>query len=248
MSAAAKIIGLELTQAEAQELVGRIDHHLTSAEYQLSAARELIWQLKEYGGWKALGYKSWNACVQAEFEQSSASVYRQLNAALVELELSPNGRIGELNERVLRPLTRRNFDTEARQAIWSISQEIVGEGGKVTTGVVEEVVTGLKEMLASGHAQDSDGNQHAITEVMHADLVARVREKKIAHKEHIRRMDKPRDYIVGGRKADGVTRATLNGRSKASVIIEFENSAEVEKLSEALRQGKKIYCSLWTEE
>lgn len=242
------IIGLAMDSASAREKVNSIKWHIEQADYHLNSVRGQLWELRERGGWKALGYKSWRQCVLSEFEGSAANIYRQLDAALVELDLSPNGRqIGALNERVLRPLAKRKFNAEARQAIWAISNEIVGAGGKVTSGVVESVVEGLEEMLRSGTTQDGEGAQHPITERMHADLVARVREKKIAHKEHIRRMNTPRNYIVGGREIQNITRVSSGERGKVMFYVELENRAEIEKLSEAVRKGQPIYCSLWTE-
>lgn len=242
------ITNLNMDLDTARHHVERIREHLIRGDYHLNQARKLILDLKDLQGWQVLGYKSWRECVMTEFTQSSASVYRQLNAALIELEISPNGGIGEINERVLRPLTKRNFDAEARQAIWAISQEIVSEGGKVTSGIVEAVVEGFKDMLASGAIQDADGNQHPISEQMHADLVARVRQVKLAQKDHIQRMGKERDYILGGRPIKTPSISIINGHTCVSVVFELDNSAEIEKLAESDRLGKKIYCSLWTED
>lgn len=236
-------LGMDLDTA--RHYIERIQEHLTRADYHVNQARKLILDLKERDGWKVLGYGSWRECVTAEFNKSSSTVYRQLSAALVELELSPSGGIGEINERVLRPLTKREYSAEARQAIWAVSQDIVGEGGRVTSGVVEAVIDGLKDMLQSGATQDADGNQHPITEQMQADLVARVRQVKLAHKDHIKRMGKERNYILGGYES-----RVLLGQLDAGVVglqISVGNDIELEKLLEARRLGKTIYCSLWTE-
>lgn len=241
------IANMQMDVKDARFYVSEIQRHLAAATEHVNSARGLIWELHERQGWKALGYASWGECVKSEFDITSSTIYRQLNAALVELELSPNGGIGEISERVLRPLTRRSYSIEARQAIWSVAQDIVGDGGKVTTGVVEAVVEGLKDMLVSGTTQDGDGNQHPITERMHADLVARVREKKLQHKQHINRMDKKRDYILGGREARNTARSTVNGLSCVLLQAELCDALEIDKLSQAMRSGKQIYCALWTE-
>jgi len=102
-------------------------------------------------------------------------------------------------------------------------------------------------MLVSGTTQDGDGNQHPISERMQADLLARVRETKLAHKQHIQRMDSKRDYILGGREIQTMSRITHGKRGKMIFYIEFENEIEIQKLGEAGRLDKKIYCSLWTE-
>lgn len=238
------ITNLNMDMDTARHHVERIQEHLVRSDYHVNQARKLILDLKEREGWKVLGYASWHKCVTAEFSKSSSTVYRQLSAALIELELSPSGGMGEINERVLRPLTKRNFDSEARQAIWACATEIVGEGGKVTSGVIEAVVEGFKDMLTSGAMQDADGNQYPISEVMHADLVARVRQVRLAQKDHIKRMGKERDYLVGGLRVEQVTRRF--GERRVSAVFTTDE-IQNDKLAEALRLGKPIYCSLWTE-
>lgn len=239
------IVGLELDRDTAAHYVERIKEHLIRADYHVNQARKLILDLRERGGWRALNYKSWTDCVQNEFGKSSSAVYRQLNAALVELELSPNGQL-DMSERALRPLTKRGYSTEAKQAIYAVCQELVGQGGKVTTGVVEAVVDGFKDMLQSGATQDADGNQTPISERMEADLLARVRQKKIAHKEHITHMDKKRDYLLGAVKISNVkTNDYLKNIRVDAWKIDDINLARIE---EAKRLGKPIYVSMWTEE
>lgn len=248
MVAAQNIIGLSMDAQSARATVERIQYHLETADHHLESARQLILDLKSSDGWKALGYKSWSACVAGEFGQHRTTIYRQLKAAVIELELLPNGQLGDIPERVLRPLTSRAFDQGTRQAIFALAQEVVSEGGKVTTGVIEDVIEGFKDMLRSGTTQDGDGNQTPLSERMSADLVARVRETRLAHKEHIKRMGKARDYIVGGRKLENVLPVTLNGSAKFSITAALENSLEAEKLYAAMNAGKILYMSLWTED
>lgn len=239
------IVGLDMDADTARHFVERIQEHLIRADHHANQARKLILDFKERQGWKVLGYKSWRQCVMEEFEKSSATVYRQLDAALVELELSPNGGIGQINERVLRPLTKRAYSAESRQLIWDISQDIVGAGGKITSGVVESVVEGIADWLKSGTVQSPDGEQTAITEHLRADLTARVREVRLAHKDHIQRMGKQRDYILGGVTVEKVTRRF--GESRVAAII-TPDGLQRDKLAEAMRLGKPIYIALWTED
>jgi site-specific DNA-methyltransferase (adenine-specific) len=72
-----------LSAAEARRLVRRIVGHLDTA-------RALILELYEREGWRALGYNSWRSCVAAEFGQSQSNLYRQLEAARAEREISRN--------------------------------------------------------------------------------------------------------------------------------------------------------------
>lgn len=256
------VVGLKMDTEKARSHINRIAYHLAQVDHHLTDARQLIWELKEYEGWRALGYASWGECVREEFTQHSSTIYRQINAALVELELSPMGEIGKVSERVLRPLTRRDFDASSRQLIWDISHEIVGEGGKVTTGVVEHLTEGLKDIMTTGYAQTPDGDQIALNDlsaadradVIRADLTARVREVKLAHKQHkqdIQHLDAKRNYILGGLPIMCATCGGI-GQPLAEIKLALENSLQKDKLVAALKRqtftGKPIYISLWTED
>lgn len=244
------IENLNMDVETARAYVEEISHRIARAEEHLQQARSLIFELKNRQGWRALGYASWSACVASEFEQCAKQVDRQYKAALVELDIVPNGSIGTYPERVLRPLTVRNFDAQSRQLVMDISQEIVGEGGRVTSGVVEVVVEGLKDMLASGALQGADGDQHPFTQAMSADLIARVREKKIAHKQHVQRMDKKRDYILGGVAIDKLTRGALDD-GRVAILVSVDELQRAKLLEVSKRQfytEKPIYVSLWIEE
>lgn len=246
---AGEIVGLNMTLAEARDCVEQINSHFGIIDHNLAEARKKIWELNEYKGWKVLGYDSWRQCVMEEFQKSSSTVYKQLNAALVEMELSPNGGIGAINERVLRPLTKRAYSAESRQLIWDISQDIVGKGGKVTSGVVESVVEGIADWLKSGAVQSPDGEQLPITEHLRADLTARAREVRLAHQDHIKHMGKQRDYILGGvAVAKTVLGAKGDPKGDKAVAIFPIDKFQQEKLVEMMRLGKHIFIALWTED
>jgi hypothetical protein len=99
--------------AEAHACVVAINQHL-------NGARDLLLDLYEREGWRALGYDSWRECVVAEFDHSQAHLYRQLQAARVERELSPMGE-KPIPERRLRevlaapPEQREALIEQARQ-------------------------------------------------------------------------------------------------------------------------------------
>lgn len=119
-----------MTPLEAQHCVESINAHLNSA-------RALLLELYERQGWIALGYSTWRECVVAEFHQSQAYLYRQLQAAQIEQVISPMGEIGQIPERQLRPLTK--LEPGEQQAVWQEVQETAPEG-KVTAAYVESVV------------------------------------------------------------------------------------------------------------
>ena len=59
---------------EARECVEKINTNMSNV-------RALVLDLYEREGWAALGYPSWRDCVVAEFKNSQAYLYRQLEAA-----------------------------------------------------------------------------------------------------------------------------------------------------------------------
>lgn len=120
----------KLSQIESRRLADQIKAHL-------DGARDLILRLYEGRGWESLGYKSWRACVVAEFDQSKTHLYRQLEAARIQREISPMGEISEpIPERRLRPLAALPEGTR-KEAYDEADAE---SGGNPTAAKVQEVV------------------------------------------------------------------------------------------------------------
>lgn len=238
------IQGLEMDAAEARRRTESVKNHLDAAGEHLNAARKDLWAVHDGNGWRNLGYKSWRAYATAEFGKCASMCYKELRAAQVELELETEQDLGSHAERVLRPLTKKGYTVEARKAIWDISQLIVGDGGQITSGVTEVVSEAVETWLATAATEGEDGAMHPLIERMSADVTAKVRQKRIAQKEHITRMGAKRDYILGGVEAK-ITRGQLENNRVAALICldEFQRA----KLIEALQSGKPIYASLWTE-
>ncbi len=99
--------------------------------------RGLLYDLYIREGWKALEYKSWRACVTAEFQKQERYLYKQLEAAKVEMNICPNGQIGEIPESQTRPLS--GLPPEQQQEVWNKANETAPEG-KVTAAHVQTVV------------------------------------------------------------------------------------------------------------
>jgi hypothetical protein len=128
-----KIIMNELSEnimsvQEARECITRINSNLIDT-------RTLILDLYERQGWKALGYKNWRECAVTEFNQSQQYLYRQLEAAKAEKNISPIGE--KIPESQLRPLT--HLEPEQQREVWQKAVETAPKG-KVTAKHVEETV------------------------------------------------------------------------------------------------------------
>lgn len=101
--------------------------------------RILALELYEREGWRSLGYESWRECVTSEFDQSQSYLYRQLQAALIEREISPIGeKLGAIPESQIRPLAKLP-DPEQRKEAWE-EAKAAAPGGKPKAKHVERAV------------------------------------------------------------------------------------------------------------
>jgi hypothetical protein len=119
-----------MSAAEAHSCVDGIKGHIESA-------RKLLLDLYEREGWKALGYESWRECAVAEFGESKSQLYRELEAAKIERNISPIGEIGSIRESHLRPLGK--LEPDQQRKAWEEAVE-TAPNGKVTAAHVQEVV------------------------------------------------------------------------------------------------------------
>ena len=74
----------KMTEEEARTCVNHINKNVHNT-------RSLLLDLEEREGWRALGYKSWRACVTAEFEGKQRYLYYELQAAKIERNIFPTG-------------------------------------------------------------------------------------------------------------------------------------------------------------
>jgi hypothetical protein len=109
----------------------------------MNNVRYLVLDLYEREGWSALGYGSWRECVTAEFKNSQAYLYRQLEAAQAEKVISPIGE-NEIPESQLRPLTKLRDNPEQQREAWQKAVETAPDG-KITAAHVSKVVREMTE-------------------------------------------------------------------------------------------------------
>ena len=121
---------------EAREVVDKINANMNNVRY-------LVLDLYEREGWSALGYESWRECVTAEFKNSQAYLYRQLEAAQAEKVISPIGE-NEIPESQLRPLTKLRDNPEQQREAWQKAVETAPDG-KITAAHVSKVVREMTE-------------------------------------------------------------------------------------------------------
>jgi ParB family chromosome partitioning protein len=116
-----------MTAQEARECI-------SSIKSEAQSIRRRLLELDEREGWRVLGYGSIRECILSEFPQSKSNLYRQLEAARIEMNISPMGEIHEeLPERVLRPLS--NLKPEHQREVWAQVQEETPDGKRTGTKV-----------------------------------------------------------------------------------------------------------------
>lgn len=164
-----------MIHTEARECVDKIKSNMTNV-------RHLILDLYERDGWSALGYESWRECVTAEFKQGQAYLYRQLEAAQTERNISTIiENANNIPEAQLQPLTKLRDDPEAQREAWQQAVDTAPEG-KVTAAIVAKVV---KEMTAE--KSKPEAKEKEVTEAK--NIITFV----ISHLERIRANDPKRE-------------------------------------------------------
>ena len=147
----AQTISLDMTEQEARQAVSDIKRGINTV-------RARVYDLDRRKGWKALGYRSFNACCMKEFPELHAkTIEKHLAAARVETVLQeyPHacGRIktGDLPLRQAMPLVALRHDAETLVAAYTKAQGIAKEenGGKLTEAIVTRAVQETKPQPAA---------------------------------------------------------------------------------------------------
>lgn len=127
-----------------------------------NVGRQLL-DLYERDGWRVLGYTSWRECAQIEFGFKQSHVYRLLEAAEIERNISPMGEIDFVPERQLRPLAA--LPPETQRTVWQQAVE-TAPNGKITAAHVQSTVTQFKrEEQAQRHESERAQNAERVRSV-----------------------------------------------------------------------------------
>lgn len=136
-----------MTETEARVLIEEI-------KSDISALGQKLLELHEREGWKALGYTSWRECVTHEFEFGQSHVYRLLDFARIERNLSPIGEEGyplPAGESVARPLALLD-DPEEQRRVWQQAVDTAPEG-RVTARHVQNIVDEVRQVARPGRVR-----------------------------------------------------------------------------------------------
>lgn len=133
------IIFMPMTETEARQLVNEI-------KADIVAVGQKLLELYEREGWRALGYTNWRECVMTEFEFQKSHVYRLLDFARLERNLSPIGEKYPLpaNEAQARPLAK--LSAEQQRQVWTVAVE-TAPSGHITAAHVERTARRLIQVF-----------------------------------------------------------------------------------------------------
>ena len=135
-----------MDKVEAREITDRIKANLVDTS-------ELVFDMYNREGWRALGYESWRACVVAEFEFSQSHAYRLLSHGQVVKNIK-DSQLG--NPDIILPATQHQTEPLAKlppkqqSATWQKVQKVT-EKPQPTAKEIETVIAFSK------HAQVNRG-------------------------------------------------------------------------------------------
>jgi hypothetical protein len=117
---------------------GEAESCLSKIKAGIHDIRALALDLREREGWRALGHKSWRACVKAEFDTSIATLYRQLRAAEIDRDVSQVETSPVRLPTVQAEELARLPDAGSRQAAYLAAKQATG--GSLTQAAIRDAV------------------------------------------------------------------------------------------------------------
>jgi len=141
-----------MTPQEAEEVCGRIDRNMVEA-------RNLLLELHDREGWKALGFASWRECVVARFAQHQSYLYRQLQAGQLEQELDLP--IGTLPESHARALVKVPAEKRAE-----VLEAVSPNGEKPTAKAIAEVAATVCKFRVDDVVLTPEGKRAVVTAML----------------------------------------------------------------------------------
>lgn len=144
-----------MTETEAREATSAIKDGLVNL-------RQLLLEVYERGGWKALGYATFIEYAQIEFDYGKSRAYQLIDAATVERNLRYSTMVENalpIPERHLRPLA--DLPSDVQPIIYQQAVE-TAPNGKVTAAHVQSVVDEYREP-ARPHVANNSGNNEWYT-------------------------------------------------------------------------------------
>jgi len=178
---------IPMTAVEARSKTNQI-------KFKATETRQLLLEMHEREGWRALGYGSWREYGQAEFGYSERRIYQLMDAAKVERNLTEpdfctivqnnDGQIGQsMPESHLRPLTKLE-NPELQRAAWIHAVKSAPDG-HVTAAHVESVVRQMTvpakppepEPVPSAEPVDLDYSEYSLVSSSGTVVITRVKKK-----------------------------------------------------------------------
>jgi hypothetical protein len=133
--------------------------------------RKLV-ELYDGGAHTALGYSSWHAYCEVEFDMGQSRSYQLLDAGRVACAIdSTNGGTGPLNERQARELAPLLYEPEQLRGTWAEARELQAEPTAADVREVVKAKLGRKvtdDGSSGGAAVSEKDFQKAVTDALNA--------------------------------------------------------------------------------
>lgn len=136
---------------------------------------QLLLEIRQREGWKALGYKNWTEFLTEEFSYSRKHLYELMKAAPIKERLVTKGY--KVSNKVASKLSK--FPDDLHVPILKTSIERYG--GKPTEGEIESVGNVLTTVMLTGHVDLGDGRMTAFEKAFRKED----EERELRQKQHI---------------------------------------------------------------
>jgi hypothetical protein len=143
--AKAKAEGLPMTADEAKDCVAtinrRIGNMVESMRQMEAPIADMLLELRDRKGWKALGYKTWTECATIEFAYSRSRIYQLISAAETRRNLSTIvDKPATIPESQLRVVS--DLDPEKQREVFGLALQ-----GTPKEQLTAKVIEGARELV-----------------------------------------------------------------------------------------------------
>jgi hypothetical protein len=163
-----------LTETEARMLTAKA---VTTA----NALAYLLKELHDRQVWKVLGYPSFKAYIEDNFEPSLSTIYRMMRRERARDALSECVNLTRFTNGALEALA--GIDDDHIRTVAEIAAQT--ETGDIGVQAVKAVQAAITETLVTGTVVDGDGNQYKIDDVMADGARGTLREAVLSKRRYL---------------------------------------------------------------
>ena len=216
-----------MTADEAAAWKDKVQNHV-------SGLRLLVWEGHQREAWKALGYASWNACVEAlaaEFEVSDRHLKRLHSANQIGQVVTPGSPL-KIPERWARELNRLGVENEAQ--IKTAYQQAIDTApdGNITAAHVQSIVDAMLPKTQSAR----DAHQPELDALAEQVNAARAAERE-ARENSATDVQQKTQATVEALAAYAAEKRRVNAVAATYAQAESSTAPDLDRVAEAVRDS-----------